>query len=194
VAKLLTRFEEVLRNHLGLGFWPALLVLGSLVAAGVSAGLLFPKFEATGMLQFPEAQKPHDPKERPGEQRFVDPKANVICQPTNSRCLVRSADQLRMVESVGLPKALPRPTAASGSAWLLGEGSGAGTAFQQARPEGVRRHQDASATAMLGLSSAAANRATAQDMVMVRPPYTNAVLRGGCAHGSLPARWMRCRS
>jgi hypothetical protein len=185
VVNPLTRVEDVLRNYLGLGLWPALLLLVGLAVAGVSAGLLFPKFEATGMLQFPEAQKPQDPKERVGEQRFVDPKANVIELAAYKRVSASydSADQLRAyVEAVGLRE---NPAAVR----LLRQVEAPGFWERAAVPilPFSRRDQkefgdikDASATALLGLelTTDARTEATAQNMVMVLASYyTNAVLR-----------------
>ena len=50
--------------------------------AGVAVGVFFPKFEATALLQFPEAQKSRGETEAtPAAARaeaHLDPKANVI--------------------------------------------------------------------------------------------------------------------
>jgi hypothetical protein len=185
VVNPLRRVELVLRNYLGLGFWSTLLFLVGMAVAGVSAGLLFPKFEGTGMLQFPEAQKPQDPKERPGDQRVVDPKANVIELSAYKRVAASydSADQLRAyVEAVGRRE---NPAAAR----LLRQVEAPGFWEKAAVPvlPFSRRDQkefgdikDASATAMLGLelTTDARTEATAQDMVMILAAYyTNAVLR-----------------
>lgn len=137
------------------------------------------------MLQFPEAQKPQDPKERPSDQRVVDPKANVIELSAYKRVAASydSADQLRAyVEAVGLRE---NPAAAR----LLRQVESPGFWEKAAVPvlPFSRRDQkefgdikDASATAMLGLelTTDARTEATAQDMVMILAAYyTNAVLR-----------------
>jgi hypothetical protein len=167
------------------GLWPALILIVCLAVAGVSAGMLFPKFEATAMLQFPEAQKQPDPKEKPPDQRFVDPKANLIELAAYKRVAASydSADQLRAyVEAAGLRES---PAAAR----LLRQVEGPGFWQEAAVPilPFSRRDQkefgdikDASATALLGLELKADARteATAQEMVGVLAGYyTNAVLR-----------------
>jgi hypothetical protein len=185
VVNPLTRVELVLRNYLGLGFWSALLLVVGMALAGVSAGLLFPKFEGTGMLQFPEAQKPQDPKDRPVDQRFVDPKANVIELAAYKRVAgsYDSADQLRAyVEAIGLRESpaavlLLRQVEAPG---FWEEAAVPVLPFSRRDQREFGDIKDASATALLGLelTTNARAEATAQDMVMVLAGYyTNAVLR-----------------
>ena len=72
--------ETLLRKYLGVGPGFALLVPLVLAIVGVAVGMFFPKFEATALLQFPEAQKSVERSGEPRltEQRPLDPKANVI--------------------------------------------------------------------------------------------------------------------
>lgn len=177
----------LLRKYFGVGAWTVLVVIVSLALAGVAAGLLFPKVEATALLQFPEPQKT---MERPGEprlpeQRSLDPKANVIELAAFKRVAASydSAAQLgAYLQAAGLSD---RP----GAARLL---------KQAERPEFwsrvavpilpfSRRDQkefgdikDASATTILGLELTAEDRAEpiARDMVdILASYYINAVVR-----------------
>ena len=69
VSTQMGQVEVLLRKYVGVGLGLALLVPALLAIAGVVTGLLFPKFEATALLQFPEAQKS---AERPGEPRLPE--------------------------------------------------------------------------------------------------------------------------
>ncbi len=165
----------------------ALLVPLVLAIAGVAVGLLFPKFEATALLQFPEPQKS---VERPGEprlpeQRPLDPKANVIELAAYKRVAASydSAAQLSAyLEAAGLSS---RP----GAARLLKQAEDPSFWNKVAVPvlPFSRRDQkefgdikDASATTMLGLELTADARteSVAQDMVdLLAGYYINAVVR-----------------
>ncbi len=155
--------------------------------AGVAVGLLFPKFEATALLQFPEPQKS---AERPGEprlpeQRPLDPKANVIELAAYKRVAASydSAAQLgAYLEAAGLSS---RP----GAARLLKQAENPSFWDKVAAPvlPFSRRDQkefgdikDASATTMLGLELTADARteSVAQDIVdLLASYYINAVVR-----------------
>jgi hypothetical protein len=181
------QIEVLLRKHVGVGPGLALLVPALLAIAGVVTGLLFPKFEATALLQFPEAQKS---AERPGEprlpeQRPLDPKANVIELATFKR-VAASYDSVAQLgaylEAAGLGS---RP----GAARLLKQAEEPGFWSKVAVPilPFSRRDQkeygdikDASATNMLGLELTAGARTetVAKDMVnMLAGYYINAVVR-----------------
>ena len=158
-----------------------------LAIAGVAVGMLFPKFEATALLQFPEPQKS---VERPGEprlpeQRPLDPKANVIELAAYKRVAASydSAAQLgAYLEAAGLSS---RP----GAARLLKQAENPNFWSKVAVPvlPFSRRDQkefgdikDASATTMLGLELTADARteSVAQDMVnLLAGYYINAVVR-----------------
>ena len=74
--------DFLFRKYTGVGLGLALLALVLLAVAGGAAGMLFPKFEATALLQFPEAQKERGGTEEtqsssPSKGHWI-PKANVI--------------------------------------------------------------------------------------------------------------------
>ena len=158
-----------------------------LASAGIAVGLLFPKFEATALLQFPEPQKS---VERPGEprlpeQRLLDPKANVIELVAYKRVAASydSAAQLgAYLEAAGLSS---RP----GAARLLKQAENPSFWDKVAAPvlPFSRRDQkefgdikDASATNMLGLelTADAPTASVAQDIVdLLASYYINAVVR-----------------
>lgn len=64
---MLTTIDDLSRRFVGVSAWFALLVPAVLAALGVVVGLSLPKFEAIGMLQFPEEQKLVENK--PNEQK-----------------------------------------------------------------------------------------------------------------------------
>jgi hypothetical protein len=179
--------EVLLRKHAGVGLGLALLVPALLAIVGVVIGLLFPKFEATGLLQFPEPQKgaewPGEP--RLPEQRPLDPKANVIELAAYKR-VAASYDSVAQLgaylEAAGLSS---RP----GAARLLEQAEDPSFWRKVAVPilPFSRRDQkefgdikDASATNMLGveLTAGARTEPVAQDMVNILASYyINAVVR-----------------
>ena len=74
------RVKEVdflLRKYVGVGLGVAFLVPVLLAIAAASFGLAFPKFEATALLQFPEAQKSAEKASDPrqSEPRSLDRKS-----------------------------------------------------------------------------------------------------------------------
>lgn len=176
------------RKFTGVGLGVALLALGLLAVAGVAAGMLFPKFAATALLQFPEAQKgaeeQKDPRQQP-EQRLLDPKANVIELAAYKRVAASydSAAQLRAyLEASGLSA---RPSA---SRLLLQAGSPSFWTkvavpvlpFSRRDQKEFGDIKDASATTMLGLELTADARTApvAQEMVSILAGYyVNAVVR-----------------
>jgi hypothetical protein len=181
------QINALLRKYLGVGFGVVLLVPLALAGAGFAVGLLFPKFEATALLQFPEPQKsgerPGEP--RPPEQRPLDPKANVIELAAYKRVAASydSAAQLgAFLDAAGLKS---RP----GAARLLKQAENPGFWDNVAAPvlPFSRRDQkefgdikDASATNMLGLELTADARtdSVAQDIVdLLASYYINAVVR-----------------
>ncbi len=181
------QINALLRKYLGVGLGVVLLVPLALAGAGIALGLLFPKFEATALLQFPEPQKS---AERPGEprlpeQRPLDPKANVIELAAYKRVAASydSAAQLgAYLEAAGLSS---RP----GAARLLKQAENPSFWDNVAAPvlPFSRRDQkefgdikDASATNMLGLELTADARteSVAQDIVdLLASYYINAVVR-----------------
>jgi hypothetical protein len=179
--------EVLLRKRAGVGLGFAFLVLALLAIAGAAAGLFFPKFEATALLQFPEPQKV---AEQPGEprlpeQRASDPKANVIELSAYKR-VAASYDSLAQLsaylEAAGLGG---RP----GAAQLLKQAEDPNFWSKVAVPilPFSRRDQkefgdikDASATTMLGLELTVGARTepVAHDMVNILAGYfINAVVR-----------------
>ncbi len=181
------QINALLRKYVGVGLGVALLVPLVLACAGFAVGLLFPKFEATALLQFPEPQKS---VERPGEprtpeQRPLDPKANVIELAAYKRVAASydSAAQLgAYLEAAGLNN---RP----GAARLLKQAESPSFWDKVAAPvlPFSRRDQkefgdikDASATSMLGLelTADAPTESVAQDIVdLLASYYINAVVR-----------------
>lgn len=175
------------RRFFGVGPGLALLVVCLPAIFGLIVGLFFPKFEATALLQFPEAQKSI---ERPGEprlpeQRLLDPKANVIELSAYKRVAASydSAAQLRAyLEESGLIR-LPA------SEPLLSQAADPGFWDRVAEPvlPFNRRDQkefgdikDASATTMLGLelTGDARTASIAEELVSILASYyINAVVR-----------------
>jgi hypothetical protein len=181
------KINALLRKYLGVGLGFVLFVPLALAGAGIAVGLLFPKFKATALLQFPEPQKsverPGEP--RPPEQRPLDPKANVIELAAYKRVAASydSAAQLSAyLEAAGLSS---RP----GAARLLRQAENPSFWDNVAAPvlPFSRRDQkefgdikDASATNMLGLELTADARteSMAQDIVdLLAGYYINAVVR-----------------
>jgi hypothetical protein len=81
------KIDALLRQYTGLGLATALLIAGALAGLGVAAGLMFPKFQAEALLQFPERQRP---PERTGEDARLPPEpiaanANVVELPLFKR-------------------------------------------------------------------------------------------------------------
>jgi len=175
------------RKYLGLHITVALLIIILPAVAGLMVGILFPKFEATALLQFPETQKSVD---RTGESRVlelhaIEPKANVV----------ELAAYKRVAASYDSPAQLDAYLKAAG----LSIRPGAQRLLLQAERSGFwdraatpvlpfsRRDQkefgdikDASATTMLGLELAADARteSIAQEMVEILAGYyINAVVR-----------------
>jgi hypothetical protein len=179
--------DALLRKYVGVGPGFALLVPLVLAVAGVAVSMLFPKFEATALLQFPEAQKSVERAGEPRltEQRPLDPKANVIELAAYKRVAASydSAAQLgSYLEAAGLSI---RP----GAARLLRQADDPNFWSRAAVPvlPFSRRDQkefgdikDASATTMLGLelTTDARTESLAQDMVhLLAGYYINAVVR-----------------
>lgn len=182
MQETLKQIDASLRLYLGIGLLPSLVFAGLLALGGVAIALLFPKFEAKALLQFPEAQKLLPPIE---SQRMQDPKANVIELAAYKRVAASydSPSQLRaFLEVAGLASG---PSAER----LLKESENPGFWMQTAVPilPFSRRDQrefgdikDASATAMLGLELTADARtpSMAQEMIEILAAYfTNAVVR-----------------
>lgn len=179
--------DALFRKHVGAGPWVALVLIVMLALAGAAAGLIFPKFEASALLQFPEPQKN---AERPGEpklpeQRSIDPKANVIELAAFKRVAAsyNSATQLSAyLQTAGLSS---RP----GAERLLRQAERPDFWSKSAVPilPFSRRDQkefgdikDASATSMLGLelNADARTESIARDMLdILASYYINAVVR-----------------
>ncbi len=183
----LGQVDALLRRHVGFGLGVSILLPAVLAVAGVTAGTFFPKFEATALLQFPEAQKSAERQgePRPLDQRPVDPKANVIELAAYKRVAASydSAAQLRAyLKAAGLTD---RP----GAERLLIQAQTQSFWDRVSTPvlPYSRRDQrefgdikDASATTMLGLELTADARAAsiAHSMVEVLAGYyVNAVVR-----------------
>jgi len=176
--------DSELRRDLGLGLGAVLLICICLAVTGALAGIFFPKFEATALLQFPEGQKQE--KKSPNEvQRSFDPKANVIELAAYKRVAASydSVGQLSAYfDALGLSS---RP----GAVRLLRQAENPGFWSGVASPllPFSRRDQkefgdikDASATTMLGLELTmdARTDALAAEMVnLLAGYYINAVVR-----------------
>ena len=187
----LNRVDSVFRSYSGIGLWPAVLVVAVLSGAGLLVGFLFPKYEATAFLQFPEIQK--RPEQIPGrpaqtggvEQRLMDPKANVIELAAFKR-VAASYDSAAQLASYLNASGL---ATSAGASRLLTQADDPGFWSRAAVPilPFSRRDQkefgdikDAAATALLGLELTADARTEgiAQEMITVLAGYyTNAVMR-----------------
>jgi len=171
-----------------MGLVPALLLVIGLGAAGAVVGALFPRFEATALLQFPEAQRRPDPKTLDPlvvEQRLPDPKANLI----------ELAAYKRVAASYDSPVPLSAYIAATGlaasaSADALVRQAGSASFWERAAVPILpfsRRDQkefgdirEAPASALLGLelSASAPTGSMAEEMLSILAGYyTNAVMR-----------------
>jgi hypothetical protein len=187
----LNRVDSVFRSYFGIGLWPAVLVVAVLSGAGLLVGFLFPKYEATAFLQFPEIQKrpeqiPGHPAQTGGvEQRLMDPKANVIELAAFKR-VAASYDSAAQLASYLNASGL---ATSAGASRLLTQADDPGFWSKAAVPilPFSRRDQkefgdikDAAATALLGLELTADARTEgiAQEMITVLAGYyTNAVMR-----------------
>jgi hypothetical protein len=175
--------DALLRQWTGVGMaWAVALIL-VLMVAGAAIGWLFPTFEATALLQFPEAQKPVEP--RTIEQRTLDPKGNVIEFAAFKRVAASydSPDQLRdYFQAIGVSD---QPAAAG----LVRQAGGAAFWNTVATPVlPVSRRdlkefgdiKDAAANVMLGLElvAGAQSPVLAQEMInLLASYYVNAVVR-----------------
>lgn len=179
--------DFLLRKYVGVGVALTLLIPILLALAGGSVGLVFPKFEATALLQFPEAQKG---SERPGdpklpEQRSLDPKANVIELSAYKRVAASydSAAQLRAyVDAAGLSNrsATTRLLKQAEDPSFWSKAAAPVLPFSRRDQKEFGDIKDASATTMLGLELTADARTepVAQDMVdILAAYYINAVVR-----------------
>lgn len=179
--------DALLRKYVGVGLGLALLIPVLLAIAGVAVGVLFPKLQATALLQFPEPQKIADRtgEARLAEQRPSDPKANVIELASYKRvsATYNSAAQLgAYLDAAGL-------SSSPGAVRLLAQAASPSFWEKVAAPvlPFSRRDQkefgdikDASATNLLGLELTADARteSVAQDMVnLLAGYYINAVVR-----------------
>jgi hypothetical protein len=177
----------LVRKHLGLGPSLALAILGTLASIGLVAGVMFPKFEATALLQFPEAQKVVERFGEPrlSEQRPLDPKANLIELAAYKRVAAsyNSASQLSAylmaVGSEGRPAAL-RLLALSENPAFWDRAAAPILPFSRRDQKEFGDIRDASATSILGLelTADARSESVAQDMIgILAEYYVNAVVR-----------------
>lgn len=180
----LRTLDTQLRRYAGLGLVAVTAICICLAAAGAIIGLLFPKFQATALLQFPEVQ--HKPEKKfPLEQRSFDSKANVIELAAYKRVAASydSVSQFALYfEALGQAS---RPAAVR----LLRQAEDPGFWLGAATPilPFSRRDQkefgdikDASATTMLGLELMvnARTESLAEEMVnLLSGYYINAIVR-----------------
>jgi hypothetical protein len=168
--------DALLRKYVGVGPGFALLVPLVLAVAGVAVSMLFPKFEATALLQFPEAQKSVERAGEPRltEQRPLDPKANVIELAAYKRVAASydSAAQLgSYLEAAGLSI---RP----GAARLLRQADDPNFWSRAAVPVLPFSRRDQNELLGLELTTDARTESLAQDMVhLLAGYYINAVVR-----------------
>jgi len=179
--------DALFRKHFAVGPGFALAVPTLLAITGLVVGLLFPKFEASAFLQFPETQRSVERQGEPKlpEQRPLDPKANVIELAAYKRVTSSydSLTQLRaFVDSAGL-------TGRPGTDRLLKVAANPEFWSRAALPvlPFSRRDQkefgdikDASATTLLGLeiTAEAGSEAVASEMVsLLASYYVNAFMR-----------------
>jgi len=187
VTTQLSQVDALLREHVGVGLGLALLIPTLFAIAGLVIGLLFPKFEATTLLQFPEPQKEKGAGDYKlfSDQRTSDPKANVIELATYKR-VAASYDSVMELSSYLTASGLSSRPAAER---LLKQAEYPGFWGKVAVPvlPFSKRDQrefgdikDASATTMLGLelTTDARTGTMAQEMVNILAGYfTNAVVR-----------------
>ena len=76
MRSVLKTIDDLLERFVGVSGWVAMLVPVILAGLGAVVGLSLPKFEAIGMLQFPEEQKVVENK--PNEPKPVDPMARDV--------------------------------------------------------------------------------------------------------------------
>lgn len=182
MTEALKQVDSWSRTFLGMRATTAAVIVALFSIAGAAAAVLFPKFEATALLQFPEAQKPGPATEQP---RSIDPNANVIELAAYKRVAASydSAPQLQAyLEASGV-------AASAGAARLLRQAENPAFWMRAAAPvlPFSRRDQrefgdikDAPGTTMLGLELTASARtaAVAQEMVELLAGYfINAVVR-----------------
>lgn len=169
--------KSLVQEYVGVSPAAAASVIVALGAAGVVAGLLFPKFEATALLQFPEPQKV-------SEQR-IEPKANLVELAAYKRMAASydSVEQLReYVEGAGLAKeaAAARLIKQAEDPKFWNKSAVPVLPFSKQDQKQFGDIKDASATTLLGLELKADARTpeVAQQMVGVLGAYlTNAVMR-----------------
>lgn len=183
----LSRVDALFREHVGVGLGLALLIPTLFAIAGLVIGLLFPKFEATTLLQFPEPQKDKGAGDYKmfSDQRTSDPKANVIELATYKRVAASYDSVVELGSYLTASGLSSRPAAER----LLKQSEYPGFWGKVAVPvlPFSKRDQrefgdikDASATTMLGveLTADARTGTMAQEMVSILAGYfTNAVVR-----------------
>jgi hypothetical protein len=180
--------DRLLRRYVGIGVVPVLLLVIGLGAAGVVVGVLFPKFEATALLQFPEAQRRPDAKTLDPlavEQRLPDPKANLIEFSAYKR-VAASYDSPVPLRNYIAATGLTASTAAEALVRQAGSASFWEAAAVPILPFSRRDQKefgdikDAPAAALLGLElvAVAPTASMAEEMLSILAGYyTNAVLR-----------------
>lgn len=179
--------NSLLRRFIGIGIGPCFTIVTLLAIAGTAVGVAFPKFEATALLQFPEAQKAEPKGEtRPTmDMRVQDPKSNVVELAGYKRVAAGYESSVQLAayfDAVGL-------TAQPAAATLLRQADNPDFWSKVAAPvlPFSRRDQkefgdikDASATSILGLELTADARTESLASEMVRALagfYVNAVMR-----------------
>jgi hypothetical protein len=109
------KIDALLRQYTGLGLAAALLIVGVLAAAGVGVGVMFPKFQAEALLQFPERQRPSD---RAAEDGRLPP------EPIAANANLVELSLFKRVEAA-------YESAAQFKGWLDGSGQGGSAAAQR---------------------------------------------------------------
>ena len=183
----LDQVDALSRRYIGVRFGFVLLLAVLLAIAGAAVGTFFPKFEATALLQFPEAQKGAERLVEPKfpEQRAFDPKANVIELAAFKRVAASydSAAQLSAYLEASGRRDSPgaqrlQIQATSSSFW--DKVAVPVLPFSRRDQKEFGDIKDASATTMLGLelSAEARTESIAQEMVsLLADYYINAVVR-----------------
>lgn len=179
--------QNLFRQYVGIGVVPAVLLVLVLLGAGVTAGVLFPKFQAEAMLEFPERQRVTEKTSDAQKQAeaLANANANVVELPLYKRveAAYDSADQLRTwLEATGL-SAQPAAQrllkqAEDGKFWTTVSVPVLPFSKQDQKTYGDIK--DASSTQLLGLQlkTDARTEATAAEMIGIMARYyTSAVVR-----------------
>lgn len=188
MANGLKQMDALVRRYVGVGVGSVTVCLVLLTIAGGAVGWLFPKFEATALLQFPEVQKDLGTPKDPGALR--DPEAQKrLSNHIELAAYKRVSASYEAVEPLAAYFNAARLSGQAASERLLRQAESPGFWSETASPilPFSRRDQkefgdikDASGTTVLGLELTANARSggLASEMITVLAGYfTNAFVR-----------------